>query len=84
MYAYIAFIGMLLIFAGFALLFVYALLSASSSASKEGSNISAGGLIMIGPFPIAFGTSPSMLIVVEVLAIILIILAILFFFLMRW
>lgn len=42
--------GLLMIFAGFALVFV-------GAASQE--NASSGGVVFIGPFPIVFGTGPG-------------------------
>ena len=48
-------IGLVLILAGFAFLFAGSLLSAG--------NVDFGGLIMIGPIPIAFGTSPGMTVI---------------------
>jgi len=78
MYAYIAFIGIILILAGFMLLFLYTLLSAGQ---QQKSSVNVGGVVMIGPVPIIFGTSQGIIIVAEILAIVLIILAILFFFL---
>ncbi len=55
--------GICLILAGFALVFTGALLSAQDSGF--------GGLIMIGPIPIAFGTSPGITIIAMVIGLFL-------------
>ncbi len=60
-------LGVLLVFAG---TLVYAL---SKPARVEG-----GGVILIGPIPIIFGTSTTMAIVAAVVAIVLMVLAIIF------
>jgi uncharacterized protein (TIGR00304 family) len=46
-------LGSLLIFIGFFLVFAGAIVSSSSSSGNF------GGLVMIGPIPIAFGSSPE-------------------------
>jgi uncharacterized protein (TIGR00304 family) len=45
--------GIILVFLGFILVFLGTLLSA------DGTNGEFGGLILIGPIPIAFGSSPA-------------------------
>jgi uncharacterized protein (TIGR00304 family) len=47
------FTGIILIFIGFFLVFLGTMLSAVSS---EGTDVESGGVIMIGPIPIVFGT----------------------------
>jgi len=56
-------LGISLILIGFVLLFVGLVLSAQSA--------SFGGLIMIGPVPIAFGTSPGLTIVAMAIGLLL-------------
>ncbi len=82
MYTYIAFIGMLLIIAGFIAIFIYIIINSlqSYNNASQNSSVNAAGLIMIGPIPVAFGTSPGMVAIVEILAIVLMVIAILFFF----
>jgi uncharacterized protein (TIGR00304 family) len=81
MYTYIAFIGMLLIIAGFIAIFIYIIInSLQPNNASQNSSVNAAGLIMIGPIPVAFGTSPGMVAIVEILAIVLMVVAILFFF----
>jgi uncharacterized protein (TIGR00304 family) len=55
--------GIILILVGF----VLALIGAISSAS----NVAFGGLIMIGPIPIAFGSSPEITVVAMVIGLFL-------------
>lgn len=57
-------LGILLILLGFALVFAGAILSAG--------NLGFGGLIMIGPLPIAFGSSPKITVVAMVIGLVLI------------
>ncbi len=56
-------LGILLILTGFALALVGAVLSAS--------NTNFGGLIMIGPIPIAFGSSPEITVIGMVIGLLL-------------
>ena len=55
--------GIYLILAGFALVFIGMILSARNSGF--------GGLIMIGPIPIAFGTSPGITVFAMIIGLIL-------------
>ncbi len=63
--------GIYLILVGFALVFIGTLLSAQNSGF--------GGLIMIGPIPIAFGTSPEITVIAMVIGVLLM----LVFFILR-
>ena len=65
-----------LIFMGIALIMIGVALMAMSTA-----NVEYGGVIIIGPFPIVFGSSPSMALFGIVLAVMLIIFTLI---LMRW
>ena len=56
-------LGIFLILTGFVLALVGAVLSASSTAF--------GGLIMIGPIPIAFGSSPEITVVAMAIGLLL-------------
>jgi uncharacterized protein (TIGR00304 family) len=56
-------LGILLILTGFVLALAGAVLSASNAAF--------GGLIMIGPIPIAFGSSPEITVVAMVIGLLL-------------
>ena len=55
--------GIYLILAGFALVFIGMILSARNSGF--------GGLIMIGPIPIAFGTSSEITVIAMIIGLIL-------------
>lgn len=63
--------GLSLILIGFALVLVGAVLSAS--------DVTFGGLIMIGPIPIAFGSSPGITLVAMVVGLLLMVM----FFILR-
>ncbi len=54
-------IGITLILIGFALVFIGTILSAQ--------NTTFGGLIMIGPIPIAFGSSPQITIIAMIIGL---------------
>lgn len=59
-------LGLYLILAGIALLLIGSLLSARK--------VDFGGLIMIGPIPIAFGTSPEMTVIAMAIGLVLMLL----------
>ena len=59
-------IGIVIIFIGFLVLFI----GMFSSTRKEG-NVEAGGVIIIGPIPIVFGSSKNISLLMLVLAIVL-------------
>ena len=61
--------GIILILLGFLLVFVGTLVSALGEGDVEG-----GGVIMIGPIPIVFGTSRGALTLVSILAVLLMLL----------
>ncbi len=56
-------LGIYLILIGFALVLIGTILSAQ--------NANVGGLVMIGPIPIAFGTSPGMTVIAMVIGLLL-------------
>jgi uncharacterized protein (TIGR00304 family) len=64
--------GFLLVLAGFGVIVV----SMLSQGRKEGSEVKGGGVIMIGPVPIIFGSDMKWASVAIVLAIILIVLVV--------
>ncbi len=59
-------LGLYFILAGIALLFIGSLLSAGK--------VDFGGLIMIGPIPIAFGTSPEITIIAMAIGLVMMLL----------
>lgn len=72
-------IGFVLIFLG--VLFVILGAFASSLKAKD-AEVRGGGVVLIGPFPIIFGSDPQAAKAVIILAIVLMIVAFLFF--TRW
>ncbi len=73
-------IGILLIAAGFLLITISIIQTAMQSSSGQ-SNTGFGGIILIGPIPIVFGSSPQMAIASMLIAIALMIIS--FFLLQR-
>jgi len=70
-------LGLLLVLAGFAVTFV-AILLLFFSALKGGGKIRGGGAVIIGPFPIVFGTDKESVKILLILSIILITLLLIF------
>src|SRR2546426_11019518 len=64
-------LGILFVFAGFAIIFIAMILSASSEPGTEG-RVRGGGVVMIGPIPLVFGSDMKWASVVIVLALFLI------------
>jgi len=67
----LAALGILLVFAGFAVILVAMILSASAKPSTEG-RVRGGGVVMIGPIPLVFGSDMKWASVAIVLALALI------------
>jgi uncharacterized protein (TIGR00304 family) len=63
--------GLILIFAGFFVIFVATILLALK-AFKDKGKVKGGGAIIIGPFPIIFGTNKESVKILLILSIILI------------
>jgi len=70
-------LGFLLVLAGFAVTFI-AILLLFFSALKGGGKIRGGGAVIIGPFPIIFGTDKESIKILFILSIILITLLLIF------
>ncbi len=71
-------VGIAIIIAGFAVvLFAMALSASSSRGGDEGARVKGGGVIMVGPIPIVFGSDARWASVAMVLAIILVVVALL-------
>jgi uncharacterized protein (TIGR00304 family) len=64
-------IGLTLIVVGFALVFIATLLLAFKGSSGKG-KVKAGGVVIIGPFPIIFGTDKQTVKALLILSIILV------------
>ncbi len=69
--------GILLILAGFIVIFVSVLLEALKSAKDA--EVKGGGVVMIGPIPIIFGSDTKWATIAIVLALTLLILGILYY-----
>jgi len=72
-------LGIALIIAGFFILFVGTLIGMENQKETPRESFKGGGVIMIGPIPIGFGTDKETMIIVMILAILLMIIAFLFF-----
>jgi uncharacterized protein (TIGR00304 family) len=85
--------GVMLIFIGFLLVFLDIMISLQEDAGpEEGSfqrreirekKVGGGGVILIGPVPVVFGTDKKFALTAIILAIVLMLLAILFMLLMK-
>jgi uncharacterized protein (TIGR00304 family) len=75
--------GVVVIILGILLLFLGSVLlspSKDEGSGKDKSQIRAGGVVMIGPIPIIFGTDKDSVILVVILAIILMVISYLLFY----
>lgn len=71
--------GLILVIVGVLVLMIGIFLSSiDKGVNKENTKIEGGGVIMLGPIPIGFGTSKEMMILAIILAIILMIISFLF------
>lgn len=70
------------VFVGIALVFMGLSLLALTSSISSG-NVQYGGVIIIGPFPIVFGSSPSMAIFGVVFAVLVIVFMLVFMMMAR-
>lgn len=69
-------IGLVLVFFGFLLVFIVLILSFSASTQRE-AEVKGGGAVIIGPFPIIFGTDKESVKTLLLLSITLMIVALL-------
>lgn len=75
--------GIAVVVLGILIIFVGTVLQATKSTGEtQTGEVQAGGVVMIGPIPIIFGTNKNITVVSIVLAIILMIVAYLLFY--RW
>jgi len=72
-------LGILITFVGFFIVFFAVIYGIFKSSSKGEAKAEGGGVIIIGPIPIVFGSSQKVAKIVMILAIILLIVAILFY-----
>jgi uncharacterized protein (TIGR00304 family) len=70
-------LGVAVIFVGFAVVIVAMLLSAREGGEGEKPRVKGGGVVMIGPIPIIFGSDPKWASIAIVLAIVLIVVVLL-------
>ncbi len=63
--------GFLIIFIGITLIIVGSILQATGVANDEDSTVKTGGVVLIGPIPIIFGSDKRMAITGVILALIL-------------
>ena len=79
-------LGIALVFAGIMVIFVAVILLFLAGV-KKGGKVKGGGALIIGPFPIIFGTdkesTKTILLLSMALTVLLIILAVVFFFVFR-
>jgi len=71
-------LGLAFFMLGFILIFVGIILSIIGGADVKGGNVEGGGVILIGPVPIAFGTSGKWVVIALILAIALMIISMAF------
>lgn len=74
-------LGVVVIVLGFLIIFLTTLISARSrrkDGEEGGTELKGGGVVMIGPIPIIFGTDPKWTSIAIVLAIILVVLSFIF------
>lgn len=79
------FVGMIIIFIGIIILIIGTVLQGSSQTNddqqgSQTSTVKTGGVVLIGPIPIIFGSDKSTIITSVILAIILMVLAYLLFY----
>ncbi len=72
--------GIIIILIGILFIFVGSMISIFTEAKEGKSEVKTGGVIMIGPIPIIFGSDRGMAIIGVVLAIILMIIAYILFY----
>ncbi len=77
----LVFIGVLVILAGMVSMAYQAWKTGTGGMEKPEAGVRGGGVIMIGPIPIIFGTDVAALKIVMILAIVLMAIAVILFFL---
>ncbi len=71
-------LGIGLILAGFCILFIGTLMNIISGDGKDSGNFKGGGVIMLGPIPIGFGTDKETMLLAIILSIVLMVVGLLF------
>lgn len=72
-------LGLILFLFGVVLIFLGIILSSVDRVREDKTKVGGGGVILIGPIPIAFGTSSKWVVVALVLAILLMLLSFLLY-----
>jgi uncharacterized protein (TIGR00304 family) len=72
--------GIAVVILGMLLIFVGTALQSSAKTGEEKTQVKTGGVILIGPIPIIFGTDKGMIVTAVILAIVLMVLAYLLFY----
>ena len=67
-------VGMTLVFTGFALAFIAVILLLFRGAKREKGKVKGGGVVIIGPIPIIFGTDKESVKIILALSMVLMIL----------
>ena len=75
-------VGIALIIIGVLLVFIGVLSSALGAAKTKGT-VEAGGAVIIGPFPLIFGTSSRAALIASIIALIILVISIAFILLSR-
>ncbi len=83
MYEYIIYVAFALLALGVLALFAYSVLNIAHHPNSNVENASVGGVVLIGPIPLVFGSDNNSLVFAEVLALILTLLAILLYLLAK-
>jgi uncharacterized protein (TIGR00304 family) len=68
-------LGALVIIAGILVIFLATIFASRSKGDEKEVEVKGGGVIMIGPIPIIFGTDPKWTVAAIVLAIVLVVLS---------
>jgi len=78
-YQLLSSVGLLLVFTGFVITFIAAILLMLSSLRVRG-KIRGGGAVLIGPFPIIFGTDRESIKILMLFSIVIIVLMLVYLF----
>ncbi|MEB3779116.1 MAG: DUF131 domain-containing protein [Desulfurococcales archaeon] len=79
----VAILGFVLILLGVLLVFMGVLMSAMQGSQGSRGGVEAGGVVVIGPIPIIFGSSSRAAIIAGVLGLALMVMALVFYYMAR-
>jgi uncharacterized protein (TIGR00304 family) len=84
MYEMLVLVGIALVVLGFILVFAFVALNATPVKQPQNgsanSSVQGGGVILIGPIPIVFGTSSTMTVIAGIVGLVLFVLSVIFYF----